>query len=330
MTDRFFWLIVLGIIIFIGGATSYYKVDTDEEAILLRFGKYVDTYPYGLHFKLPFGIDRAIRVKTKLRQKHEFGFRTSGARGTRSQYSTKDFTEESLMLTGDLNLAEVQWVVQFQISEPQKYLFHTKDPQQNIRDVSESVMRRVVGDRAVSEMLTTGKAEVMVEATRLTQEILDRYDMGIQIVNITLQDVDPPDEVKASFNEVNAAKQEQEKMINNAEKEYNRVIPKAKGQAEQKIAIAQGYAESILNRSKGDADKFKLVLAAYRRAPRTTRERLYLEAMEDVLGRVKNLTVVDPKLDGLLPLYPQSAAKGNTRGAQSDTRAAAASKAGVN
>lgn len=319
MIERFFWLIVLGIVLVIGGSTSYYKVDTDEEAILLRFGKYVDTFPYGLHFKMPFGIDQAIRVKTKLRQKHEFGFRTAGARGTRSQYSQQDYTEESLMLTGDLNLAEVQWVVQFQISEPQKYLFNTKDPQQNIRDISESVMRRVVGDRAVSQVLTTGKAEIMVEATKLTQEILDQYDMGIQIVNITLQDVDPPDEVKASFNEVNAAKQEQEKMINNAEKEYNRVIPKAKGQAEKEIAVAQGYAESLLNRAAGDAEKFKLMLAAYRKAPRTTRERLYLEAMEDVLGRVKNLTVVDPKLDGLLPLYPQGAAKSSPRAAAAAT-----------
>lgn len=323
MMEKSFWFIILAVVVVLGASTSYYTVDTDEEAILLRFGKYVRTVPYGLHFKMPFGIDEAIRVKTKLRQKHEFGFRTQGAVDNRSQYASGNFSDESLMLTGDLNLAEVQWVVQFQISEPEKYLFNTKDPQQNIRDVSESVMRRVVGDRAVSEVLTTGKADVMVEATRLTQEILDQYDMGIQIVNITLQDVDPPDAVKASFNEVNAAKQEQEQMINNAEKEYNRVIPRAKGRAEKEIAVAQGYAESLLNRSKGDADKFKLLLTAYRKAPRTTRERLYLEAMEDVLGKVKNLTVVDPKLDGLLPLYPKGSARGNSKAAAASAKVGA-------
>lgn len=307
MIEKFFWLGVFVFILFVAGTTSFYTVDTDEEAIVLRFGRYTDTYPPGLHFKLPFGIDEAIRVKTKLRLKHEFGFRTKDASGTRTEYSRKQYEDESLMLTGDLNLAEVQWVVQFQIAQPQKYLFNTKDPQQNIRDISESVMRRVIGDRAVREVLTTGKAEVMLEATKLTQEILDQYDMGIRIVNITLQDVDPPDEVKASFNEVNAAKQEQEQMINNAEKEYNRVIPRAKGRAEKEIAVAQGYADSLVNRSKGDAEKFKLILAAYKRAPRTTGDRIYLEAMEEVLGRLDSVTVVDPKVEGLLPLYSGAA-----------------------
>ena len=305
-------LIILGVL----APTCFFSVEPDEEVVLLRFGKYVDTFPPGLHFKFPVGIDEAIRLKTQLRLKHEFGFRSRRNSGRRTEYVREVFHDESLMLTGDLNVAEVAWVVQFRIAEPQKYLFNTADPNHNIRDVSESVMRRVIGDRSVVKVLTVGKAEIMAESARLIQETLKKYGTGIKIESVTLQGVDPPDEVKDSFNEVNAAKQEQEKMVNDAEKEYNRVIPEARGKAEQLVAIAEGYSVSVVNRAKGDADKFRKTWAAYRTAPKVTRDRLYLEAMEDVLGRLKTFTVVDSSLKGLLPVYealPKSSATGIVR-----------------
>src|SRR5690606_35578573 len=157
------------------------------------FGRYHSTMSPGLNLKLPFGIDQVIKVKTKLILQEEFGFRTQDVDGKRTSYSARGFQDESLMLTGDLNVADVEWITQFQISEPQKYLFNVRDPIQNIRDVSEAVMRRVVGDRLVNDVLTVGRTEIAAEAKILTQEILDSYDMGVRIVSIKLQDVNPPE-----------------------------------------------------------------------------------------------------------------------------------------
>ena len=285
------------------GYTSVYQVEPDEEAVVLRLGKYLTTNEPGLHFKLPFGVDEAIKVKTQLILQQEFGFRTSSTAGSRTAYATRGFEGESLMLTGDLNVAEVEWITQFQISQPQDFLFHTKDPIQNIRDISEAIMRRVVGDRLVNDVLTVGRQEIADEAARLTQEIFDRYEMGVRIVSIKLQDVNPPDPVKPSFNEVNAAKQEQEQAINQAEKRYNQVIPEAKGKADESIAKAEGYAEALLNRARGDANRFTSVLKQYKKAPQITRDRLYLEVFEDLAARVDNITIIDPSLKGVLPVY---------------------------
>ena len=215
-------------VILIGVRSVFYTVEPDEEAVVIRFGKYVGTYPPGLHFKLPFGIDKNINVKTKRVLQEEFGFRTTSLKSRRTEYSGSAYGNESLMLTGDLNVADVEWVVQYQIADPFKYLFQTKTPIRNIRDVSESIMRRVIGDRLVTEVLTTGRVEISSEAKDIMQKVLDRYDMGVKIVTVELQDVNPPEMVRPSFNEVNEAKQEQEKVINQAEEAYNRVIPEAK------------------------------------------------------------------------------------------------------
>lgn len=283
--------------------SSFYTVQPDEEAVVLRFGKYSETTQPGLHFKLPFGIDQAIKVKTKLILQEEFGFRTSGISGKRTSYGQAENDGESLMLTGDLNVADVEWITQFQIAEPQKFLFHTRDPIQNIRDISEAIMRRVVGDRLVNDVLTVGRNEIAAEAKKLTQEIIDKYDMGIRIVAIKLQDVNPPEPVKPSFNEVNEAKQEQEQAINQAEKYYNKMVPEARGKAEQQIAQAEGFAAEIVNRATGDAERFKSMLAAYQKAPQITRERMYIETMEKILKRLDTITVVDPEIKGLLPVF---------------------------
>lgn len=283
--------------------SCFYTVQPDEEAVVLRFGKYIQTNPPGLHFKLPLGIDDAIKVKTKLILQEEFGFRTKSVSGKRTSYSQQDHSNESLMLTGDLNVADVEWITQFQISEPQKFLFHIRDPIQNIRDISEAVMRRVVGDRLVTDVLTVGRTEIASEAKVLTQDIIDHYDMGVRVVSIKLQDVNPPEPVKPSFNEVNAAKQEQEQAINKAEKHYNEVIPEARGLAERKIAEAEGYAAALINRSNGDASKFLAVLKEYRKAPTITRDRMYIETMEKLLARMKDITVIDSQVSGLLPVF---------------------------
>lgn len=291
-------LFVVGLI-----RTSFYTVDPDEEAVIIRFGEYVGTSQPGLHFKLPLGIDDVILVKTKRVLQQEFGFRTRNTSGRRTTYDEKNFDIESLMLTGDLNVADVEWVVQYQIADPFKYLFQTSAPERNIHDVSESIMRRVVGDRLVTEVLTTGRVEIATEAKDLMQEILDKYDMGVKVVTVKLQDVNPPDVVKKSFNEVNAAKQEQEKVINQAEEAYNRVIPEARGKAEKLISEAEGYAKAQVNEAEGDAQKFSAILTEYRRAPSITRKRIYLETMESILKKVKDITVVDESVKGVLPVY---------------------------
>lgn len=283
--------------------TSIYTVEPSEEAVVLRFGRYVTTEPPGLHFKLPFGIDQAVKVKTKIILQEEFGFRTQGQIGSRSDYSSDGFKEESLTLTGDLNVANVEWIVQYQISDPKKYLFNTREVTTNLRDVSQSVLRRVVGDRVVTDVLTVGRAEIGEEAHRLTQEVLDRYDIGIRIVTVKLQDVNPPEKVRPAFNDVNAAKQEQEQAINHAEREYNRVIPEARGKAEKSIRDAEGYATAAVNRAEGDANRFRSVLSAYQIAPTVTRTRIYLETMEELYSRFKSLTIVDKGVQGLLPVF---------------------------
>lgn len=301
--DKLAYYLVLGVFAIVAIFTSFYTVEPDEQAVILRLGKHVSTEDSGLHFKLPFWIDSAIKVKTKLILQEEFGFRTTGSRGQRTTYSQQNFDEESLMVTGDLNVADVEWTVQFQISDPQKYLFRVRDPITTLRDISHAVTRRVVGDRLVSDVLTVGRAEISAEATHLLQETMDKYDIGIRIVAVKLQDVNPPEPVKPSFNEVNSAKQEQEQLINQAEKNYNKVVPEAKGTAAKMVSEAEGYALSIVNRAKGDSEKLEAVIREYRKAPDVTRRRMYLDAMQDVLSRVENLTVVDESLKGVLPVY---------------------------
>ncbi|MCO4795667.1 MAG: FtsH protease activity modulator HflK [Bacteriovoracaceae bacterium] len=297
--------VVIGIIVLILATTSYYTVEPDEEAVMIRLGKYTGTYPPGLHFKVPFGIDKVIKVKTKKVHQAEFGFRTRNSSTRVTTYSKGSFDNEALMLTGDLNVADVEWVVQYQISDPFKYLFQTSEPNRNIRDVSEAIMRRVVGDRLVTDVLTTGRAEIAMDARMLMQKVLDKYDMGVRIVTVKLQDVNPPRVVQPSFNQVNSAKQEQEKIINTAEKDYNKIIPEARGKAEKLVSESEGYAEGLVNKALGDSAKFREIYKEYRKAPAITRKRIYLETMEEIFKRFESITVVDPQVKGLLPIFNQ-------------------------
>lgn len=295
-----FWGI--GILLLIWLFTSgYFTVDADEVGVVQRFGKYVRTTQPGLHFKLPFEIEKVKKPKVQRIFKEEFGFRTVEP-GIRTQYSKKDYSHESLMLTGDLNTADVEWIVQYKIKDPVKYLFNVRHVEETLRDISESVMRLVVGDRSVDEVIVLNRQEIELEAEHQTQELLDFYETGIDVVTIKLQDVNPPGPVQAAFNEVNEARQEKERIINEALEAYNKAIPQAKGVAEQTIRQAEGYATDRINRAKGDADKFLAVLEEYQKAKDVTRRRIYLETMIEIVPQLDTIYIIDEEQKGLLPL----------------------------
>ncbi|MFH1777966.1 MAG: FtsH protease activity modulator HflK [Candidatus Omnitrophota bacterium] len=293
--------VIIGIVMLIAFSGIIYSIGPDEVGVLIRFGKYSATTEPGLHMKLPFGIDRVIPVKIKRILKEEFGLRTLKA-GVKTEYSQQSYLDESQMLTGDLNTLDVRWIVQFRINDPVKLLFSTRDPRDNVRDMSEVVMRRFVGDYKVDEVLTTKREEVDAMVQVELQKILDSYNTGIQIVTVKLLDVNPPDEVKPAFNEVNEAKQEKERVINQAWEAYNKAIPQAKGEAERAIRQAEGYALDKINRARGEAERFTTVLAEYKKSPEITKKRLYLETMMQVLPRAKQKYITDPKQSSILPL----------------------------
>ncbi len=283
--------------------SSYYTVEANEEGVVLRFGKFLERVPPGLHFKLPLGIDRVEKVKTAFTFKEEFGFRTLRA-GRRTQYAPigRDMLKEALMVTGDLNMAQVEWIVQYRIRDPYKYLFQMRDPEGTLRDLSESIMREVVGDMTVTEVLTEKRAEINSLVKKGLQEAMDSYDSGIRITQVILQDVNPPGPVKDAFDDVNKAQQEREKTINEARQAYNKAVPLAKGDALKMIQEAQGYAIDRVNRALGDVARFSALLAEYRKAPEVTGYRLYMETMERVLAGLGKKVVLDEEAGKVLPL----------------------------
>ncbi len=293
--------IIGGVIVLIILVSGLYSVGADEVGVILRFGKYVRSTDPGLHIKIPFGIESVDKVKVKKVFKQEFGFRTIKA-GIKTQYSSKSYYEESIILTGDLNVAEVEWVVQYKVKDPYNYLFKIKDPSETLRAMSESVVRRVVGDRAVTEILTLGRIDIAKDVEVGLQELLDHFESGIQIVTVQLQNVNPPDPVRPAFNEVNRAKQDKETMINEAWEDYNKRIPRARGEAEQMIAEAEGYATKRVNQALGDASLFNQIYKEYRLAPDVTRRRLYLETLGEILPRMEEIYIVDEDQKSILPL----------------------------
>ena len=301
ITPKRIMLVILGVIVLGCLATSFYTVEADEIAVVLMFGKSVRQAEPGLHFKLPLGIERAINVPVRKVFKEEFGFRTLRA-GVRTQYDTRDYSEESLLLTGDLNIADVEWVVQYKIKDPKMFLFSVRNPQRALRDLTESVMSRVIGDRTVTEVLTIGRIEIAAEVEVNLQQLLDLYRTGLDVAGVTLQDVNPPEAVKSAFNAVNEAKQEKERLINEAWRDYNQSVPKSKGLASQKVSEAQGYALRRVNQAQGDADRFKAIRSEYQKAKEVTRRRLYLEAMREVLPQVKEIYVIDADANSPIPI----------------------------
>ncbi len=284
-------------------ATTFYQVEPDEVGVVTRFSRFVRTTNPGPHLRLPLGIERVQKVPVQRQLKQEFGFRTIRS-GVEAEFRKDEKTSaEALMLTGDLNVATVEWIVQYKISDPYKYLFKLRDVEATFRMMTEAAMRRVVGDHSVTELLTVGREAIATRAKEMLAEMCKLYDNGITVQQLVLQDVDPPEAVKASFNEVNQAIQERERAINEAWSEYNQEIPRARGSAEQLLEGAEGYAIDRVNRAKGDAQRFLALQEEYRKAPEVTRTRLHLETMSVVLPKAGHKLVLDEQTKGLLPLF---------------------------
>lgn len=288
--------------------STFYQVQPEAVGVVLRLGRYARTAEPGLHMKLPFA-ETVYKVPVQRQLKQEFGFRTAEA-AVRTRYSEQDFSNESVMLTGDLNVAVVEWIVQYRVSDPYKYLFRVRNLEETFRDMNEAAMREVVGDRTVTEVLTVGRQEIETRVVEQLQAMVAQYEMGITIDQVVLQDVNPPDPVKPSWDAVNQAQQQRDRLINEARAEYNKVIPRAKGEAEQTILQSQGYSLDRVNRAQGDSSRFKSLYEAYRRAPDVTRRRMHLETMERVLPQVGGKLFLDKEAKGVLPLLPMDALKG--------------------
>jgi membrane protease subunit HflK len=292
-------LLIVVVLLFLW--SSWYTVQPEETAVVQRFGRVQRSTGPGLHFKIPLGIETIKRVPTARVLKEEFGFRTLAAGGRQTQYARGDYSAESLMLTGDLNVIDVQWIVQFRVEDPVLFLFNVREQQETFRAIAEAVMRRVVGNRVASDVLTVGRVAVASEVKDEMQKILSEYETGIRLITVELQDVTPPDPVKPAYNEVNEARQDLERMVNQAQEQANKVIPRAAGEAKQAVAEAQGYATERINQARGEAARFTSVLTEYQRVPEVTRRRLYLEAMSEVLSDAKTVYIVDSEQRALIP-----------------------------
>jgi membrane protease subunit HflK len=281
---------------------TVYQISPEEIGVIQRFGRYVRTADPGLHFKLPLGIEHLTKVPVQRQLKMEFGFRTVKP-GINTEYRvTPDTLEESVMLTGDLNVAVVEWIVQYKIKDAYKYLFKMRNADDTFRDMNEAVVRNFVGNHSVDEILTVGRVAIATGAKEELQKLCDRYEIGIAVSQLLFQDINPPDPVKPSFNEVNQALQEKERKINEAWSEYNQEIPRASGEAEQTLRGAEGYATERINNSQGDASRFRAVYAEYAKAPLVTRRRLFLETLTDILPKIQKKIIIDQQQKNLMPL----------------------------
>ena len=294
--------VIVVIVLLILGISSFFQIGTEEAGVITRFGKHVRTVFPGLKMKIPF-MEKVYKVPVERQKKQEFGFRTQRA-GIRTEYSrTGSVTEdEAIMLTGDLNLANVQWVVQYRVSNPFNYLFKVRSPDNTLRDLSEAVTRQIVGDRTVNEVLTVGRAEIASEVQLLLQEMVREYSLGIEIAQVVLQDINPPEPVKQAFNAVNEAQQERETLINQAKSEYNKVIPRARGQAEETIQKAEGYATQRVNNAQGEVARFNALYNEYVRAPEVTKKRIYLETLQEVLPKLGDKIITSENGNNMIPL----------------------------
>jgi modulator of FtsH protease HflK len=296
---RYAWIGIAAAILVVLGFSSYYVVPTDSKGVVQRFGRFNRITEPGLHLKLPL-IETVSKPQVERIFKDEFGFRTLQA-GVQSTYGKKN-TEESLMLCGDLSVAQVEWIVQYKIGDPKLFLFNVRNPSKVIRDVAESVMRSLVGDSSVDEVLASRRTDINVEAGLKMQTILDKYESGINIVAVKLQDVNPPDKVKPAFNEVNASQQDKERLVNQALEEYYKVVPRARGEALQKVKQAEAYAIDRINTAQGDASRFNQIYAEYKQSEDVTRRRMYLESLGKVLPKIEKKYIVDESVKGLLPM----------------------------
>jgi len=295
------WVIV-AVVGLAGVATSFYTVQAESQGVVLRFGKYLKTVEPGLRFKMPFGVDEVYVLPVRRQLKQEYGFGSLGATNPNQFTERRTRDREKSMMTGDLNAAEVEWIVQYRINDPRLYLFNVLDPEGTLRYVSESVMRTVVGDRTVDEVITIGRQEIEEEARDRLETLVKKYELGLGIDQIQLQNVNPPPPVQASFNEVNQAQQERERMINEANGEYNKEIPRSRGVADQKIQAAEGYALKRVNEALGDVARFNSQFTEFKKAPDVTRTRLYLETLKEVIPQMGEKIIIDEDASQILPL----------------------------
>jgi membrane protease subunit HflK len=291
-------IVILLIILFQVGNASYYTIKPGERGVVLRFGEYSKTASPGLNFKIPL-VDDVIKVDIETVRKEEFGFRTK-VPGQKSIYQREGFDSESLMLTADKNVIDVQWIVQYKVQDPFNFLFKVQDVRQSVRDVSETSMRRIVGNMDFDYVLSNREILANTTAKELQAE-LNNYEAGVAIVTVQLQDVNPPDAVKPAFNEVNEADQDMKRLVNEAEEAYNRVIPKARGEALQIVEEASGYLAQRVNESKGDTSRFLAIMKEYQAAKEVTRKRMYLETMQEILPSVTDIYVMDKDQRSILP-----------------------------
>jgi len=312
--DRILWALA-GILVLWGAFTSIYTVETESQGVVLRFGDFTETTKPGLHFKLPFGIDQVYVLPVERQLKQEFGFATEGATNI-SQYSEypEERQFERSMVTGDLNTAVVEWIVQYRITDAKQFLFKVLDPEDTLRDMSEAVMRTVVGDRTVDEVITIGRQEISDQALTGLRDLVKTYQLGISITQVQLKNVNPPPPVQASFNEVNQAEQERERMINEANGEYNKEVPRARGVADQKIQAAEGYALKRVNEAHGDVALFKAMLKEYSKSPKITRQRMYLETMQEVVPALGRKIILDQDASQILPMLQLQTGQEGGRG----------------
>ncbi|MEX2381901.1 MAG: FtsH protease activity modulator HflK [Opitutales bacterium] len=298
---KLIWIPIVAVIV-VAALTIFYQVDTEEEGVVLRFGKHVKTVGPGLHTKFPYPIDQVEKVRTRIVDVQEFGFRSGGGSGRQqAQQTTRGYEHESGMLTGDLNIVLAGWDVQFRRVAPTDFLFKVKDPEETLRDISQSVMREVMGDRASIPILTIGRAEIQALARRLIQDYADRFQMGIEISEVNLIFVQPPEQVIAAFNDLNKAEQDAVRFFEEASKEYQERVPRAHGAAERLVLEAEGFAERRINVARGDAQRFNDMLTAYEKSPEVTQRRLYLETMERMLPDLEDVIIIDENMKSLLP-----------------------------
>ena len=294
-----FWLIVLALAV-VAGFSSVYVVDETENAVITRFGKYQQTVGSGLHVKLPFGIDKNYNVDIKTLRAEQFGFKTIKS-GRNNEYKN-NISEESEMLTGDLNIVDVEWVIQYKVTDPKQWLFNVYEREQTIRDISRSVINTLVGDRAIFDVISADRSTIQNLAQEQMNENFKALGLGINVTTVQFQNVVPPVEVQAAFEDVNKASQDMKRLINEGKEEYNKEIPKAQGEADRQIQVAEGYAAERVNMAKGDVARFNAVYEEYKRAPKATKERIYLETMAEIFGSETKPELIDSELENLVPV----------------------------
>lgn len=277
----YYALLAVLVVYFLSGV---YVVGPDEVGVVRRLGSYHRTVPPGIHYRLPYPFESVVRPKITEVRRVEIGFRTLTP-GPPPRYAF--VPEESLMLTGDENIVSCQFIVQFRISDPYQYLFRVKDPEKAVKNAAEAALREVVGKKTIDEVLTTGRAEVQEETKNLIQEILNRYEAGVRVIAVQLQDVQPPQEVVAAFKDVASAREDKVRFVNEAEAYRNQILPQARGEAARILQEAEAYRETIIRKAEGEAARFLAVLKEYELSPEITRERLRLETLGKVFPKVK-------------------------------------------